>query len=77
LFLVGEPVADFDMLRVHLSVTTDFTDIQGFTFVWRYRNQDAGKYLTTSNLLVVFVARLRFEGESFTQCLLMIIGITG
>jgi hypothetical protein len=65
-------------MRVNVSVTDDFADIRSLKFVWRCRNADAAKCLNTSNLLIsfllgymliVFVSCLRFDGESFTQCL--------
>jgi hypothetical protein len=86
LSLVREPITDFDALRVKVSVTADFADIRSLKFVWRCQNADAAKYLNTSDLLIsfllgymliVFVSCLRFDGESFTQCLLIMVGVAG
>jgi hypothetical protein len=84
--LVRQPVTDFNALRVKLTIRTNYTGIRGFKFAWHFMDPDASRYLTTSDLLVsclvaymsrIFVGRLKFDGESFTQAFLVIVGLAG
>jgi hypothetical protein len=75
-----------DALQVHMTVGTDYTNVAGFMFHWHYSNPTADKFRRSSLLLMsflvaymlaIFAVYLRFDAESFTQVLLLIVGISG
>jgi hypothetical protein len=79
-------VVDIDTLEVRTAVQTDFSAIAGFLFHWDFANPGAEKYDRSSKLLmsflvgymlVVFSLYLKFDAESFTQILLLVVGVTG
>jgi hypothetical protein len=84
--LVHQSVTDFDALRVKLAITTEYTEIQGFKFIWQFITPGADRHLNTSDMLLsvliaymflVFVANLKFEDESFVQAFLIVVGLSG
>jgi hypothetical protein len=79
-------VGSADRMQILMTVEANYTNIAGFQFRWDFANPSAEKYGRSARLLlslligymtVIFVLYLKFDAESFTQVMLLIVGITG
>jgi hypothetical protein len=76
---------DFETLILRLSVEGDYSNIEGFQINWRFLAkvdiiQRTSRFVLSIFIgytLFVFLISLRFTADSFTQILLIMVGISG
>ena len=86
-FLISQQdIQNFDTFDIKMSITGDFTYIDGIIFSWSFSNFTSAKYARISKILMsVFIAYMLFvfysmftlEPEKFTKILCIILGVLG
>jgi hypothetical protein len=79
-------IEEVTSVQLRLTVSSDFTGIQGFLFRWNFFNPGCQSYTRSLRFfmsafvgyaLLAFALSLQMDGEEFTQIFLMVIGIAG
>jgi hypothetical protein len=82
--ILRQPIAAFDAVSLRVSVTSDFDVIDGLVFRWSFVDPATPMYVTSVRclmsafaafVLVLFVVRLRFDAEAFTQVACIALGV--
>ncbi|OHS95095.1 hypothetical protein TRFO_38715 [Tritrichomonas foetus] len=84
--ILHKVLGDYDTIQIKMTLTADYTDIEGIKFDWKFANPSAEKYLASAKILmsfligymlIVFVFYFKVDGEQFTQIFCIILGIAG
>jgi hypothetical protein len=84
--LLHIPIHQFNLLQGRMNIRTDVQKVRAIVFTWELFNPSAVRYARTAKLLSsiligyllgVFIFYSKFDSDIWTQCFLIVLGITG